>query len=150
MGRAAKALLFVCALCALSLVFTPGAEARTHPYNHTGKRIVRVGESYLGTPHYELSCSEFTRLVIGRATGVWMPADPASQKYYGWRSQHMHKGDLVFFKENGRYGGITHVGIFAGYHNGVPRILHSSSYFGEVIVSDMRYIVGFHGKRRIR
>lgn len=150
MYRAARALLFVCALCALSLVFTPGADARTH-YSKPQDRIVNVAESYLGTPYSQLNCSHFTRLVYGKAVDEWIPADTDVQKYYGRRTNHMHKGDLVYFAEHGQYDGITHVGIYYGRDAyGNKLVIHSSNFFNEVVVSDMQYLDGYHGKRRIR
>nr|MBA4116294.1 C40 family peptidase [Rubrobacter sp.] len=52
-------------------------------------------------------------------------------------------GDLVFFNEHGR--GISHVGIYAG--NG--KLIHASDYFNEVTESQMKYIKGYAGARRM-
>jgi len=52
-------------------------------------------------------------------------------------------GDLVFFDEHGR--NISHVGIYAG--NG--KIVHASDYYNRVVESQMRYIKGYVGARRL-
>jgi hypothetical protein len=40
---------------------------------------------------------------------------------------------------------VTHVALYAGDR----KILHASSYFGEVTESDMSYIDGYIGARRL-
>jgi cell wall-associated NlpC family hydrolase len=52
-------------------------------------------------------------------------------------------GDLVFFNEHGR--SVSHVGIYAG--NG--KILHASDYYNKVVESQMKYIEGYVGARRV-
>lgn len=59
---------------------------------------------------------------------------------------NLKPGDEVFFKEGGRRGGITHVGIYSGNGN----IVHASSYFKKVVESKMRYINGYSGAKRFR
>lgn len=124
----------------MSLVYASTASADTKD------RIIRVGKQYLGTPHAQMNCSEFTRMVYGRATGTWMPADTNTQRFYGQKVRPKKRGDLVLFKEHGGAGAVTHVGIALRH----GRILHSSNYFGEVVISDMQYIEGYRGARRIR
>ena len=62
------------------------------------------------------------------------------------RYRNLQPGDEVFFKENGRSGPITHVGIYSGNGN----LVHASTYFGKVTESKMRYINGYAGAKRFR
>jgi len=52
---------------------------------------------------------------------------------------------LVFFDEDGGGGPPTHVGIYMG--NG--RIVHASSFTGDVTETDIKYLKGFIGGRRL-
>ena len=119
---------------------TSTAEAR----NLNGGAILREGKTYLGRDykHTGLDCSMLTRRVY-KQFGVLMPDNPTSQFHYGRRVRDPRRGDLVFFRENGRGNGITHVGIYAGKGD----ILHASSYFDEVVISKMRYLDGYAGAR---
>ena len=125
----------------------------------SGRQLIRFGKRHMGTP-YRLSppapcwayskedCSCFTHLVF-RHFGKRLPDWPTRQWRYGHevRSRSdLRRGDLVFFKENGYGGPITHVGMFAG--NG--KILHASSYFGKVVISEMKYLNGYYGAKRVR
>jgi len=124
-----------------------------------GRRVVRVSRKHLGT-RYRLSppypckafekedCSCHTRLVF-RKFGKFLPDNPARQWRYGRKVRkkaNLRAGDLVFFKENGRSGPITHVGIYAGRGN----ILHASNYYHKVVESKMKYINGYFGAKRLR
>ena len=59
---------------------------------------------------------------------------------------NLRPGDEVFFKENGRNGPITHVGIYSGNGN----IVHASAYFGKVVEKKMKYINGYYGAKRFK
>ena len=59
---------------------------------------------------------------------------------------NLRQGDEVFFKENGPYRGITHVGVFSGNGN----MVHASVYFGKVVESKMKYINGYFGAKRYK
>jgi cell wall-associated NlpC family hydrolase len=123
-----------------------------------GWRVVRASRNHLGT-RYRLSppypckafrtedCSCHTRLVFSRF-GRKLPDSPVKQWRYGRsvRKFNLRAGDLVFFKENGRSGPITHVGIYAGRGN----ILHASNYYHKVVESKMKYINGYYGAKRLR
>jgi cell wall-associated NlpC family hydrolase len=106
------------------------------------KAIIDVAASYLGTPYGSypgaMLCSDFTTAVYGEATGVWLPSDFAAQRGYGTPAWHLKRGDLLLYGD--------HVGIYWG--NG--QIIHSSAYFGYVVISDMDYLYGYIGARRIR
>jgi NlpC/P60 family len=120
---------------------------------------VWFGKKHIGTP-YRLSppapciayvkedCSCFTKLVF-RHFGKRLPDSPTRQYWnYGKRvaKAHLKRGDLVFFKERGWRGPITHVGMYSG--NGY--VLHASSYYGKVVNSKMKYVKGYFGAKRIR
>ena len=127
--------------------------------NSERRDIVRYGRTHIGTPYYHSppdacwayekeDCSCFTRLVYSHF-GTELPEDPKEQYWGGsrkWVAQaDLKRGDLVFFKENGPYNGITHVAMYSG--NGY--VLHASSYYAEVVESEMRYLKGYAGARRI-
>ena len=125
----------------------------------TGADVVRVAKRHLGTRYgynrcrnnVREDCSCHTGLVY-RAFGRKLPDSPVRQ----WRmdaGREIHKkanlrrGDLVFHDLN--RDGLNdhykdHVSIWAGNGN----IVHASSYFGRVVVSEERYLRGFWGGKR--
>jgi cell wall-associated NlpC family hydrolase len=133
--------------------------------------IVRYGRTHIGTPYYHSppdacwayekeDCSCFTRLVYEQF-GKELPDDPTEQYWYqdpaeqNWYKNrkwvpraNLQRGDLVFFKENGPDNPITHVAMYSG--NGY--VLHASAYYSyqKVVESQMKYIEGYFGARRIR
>lgn len=124
----------------------------------SGRQLIRRGRQHMGTP-YRLSppapciafrvedCSCFTRNTFRK----WkmMRDNPVTQWRYGHlvRSKsRLRLGDLVFFKENGPRGPITHVGMYSGNGN----ILHASNYWGKVVNSKMKYLRGYYGAKRVR
>jgi cell wall-associated NlpC family hydrolase len=125
----------------------------------TGRQLIRQGKRHLTTPYYlsppapcsayqKEDCSCFTKLTF-KAFGKLLPDNPVTQWQYGHlvRSKSdLKRGDLVFFKEHGYDGPITHVGMYAG--NGYT--LHASSYYGKVVISKMKYIDGYYGAKRVR
>ena len=121
--------------------------------------IVRYGRTHIGTPYYHSppdacwayekeDCSCFTRLVY-QHFGKELPDDPTEQYWHKdrkWVSRaNLQRGDLVFFRENGPDNPITHVAMYSG--NGY--VLHASSYYAKVVESEMRYLKGYAGARRI-
>jgi cell wall-associated NlpC family hydrolase len=124
------------------------------------REIVRYGRTHIGTPYYHSppdacwayekeDCSCFTRLVY-QQFGKELPDDP-TELYWDedrkWVSRdNLQRGDLVFFKENGPDNPITHVAMYSG--NGY--VLHASAYYQKVVESEMEYIEGYFGARRIR
>jgi peptidoglycan DL-endopeptidase RipA len=90
-----------------------------------------------------VDCSAFTAAVY-REFGITLPDDPAAQYGMGTPVSGPPKaGDLVFFNEHG--DGISHVGIA----NGDGTITHASDFTGEVSITDMDYINGYAGARRL-
>jgi hypothetical protein len=129
--------------------------------NTFGERrdVVRYGRTHIGTPYfhsppdacwaYEMEdCSCFTKLVY-KQFGKELPDDPTElywDKDRKWVSRpNLQRGDLVFFKENGPYNPITHVAMYSG--NGY--VLHASAYYQKVVESEMKYIEGYFGARRM-
>jgi cell wall-associated NlpC family hydrolase len=122
-----------------------------------GERIVEVARRHLGTSyrlspsapcqaHTSEDCSCLTSLVFEKF-GMRLPDSPTSQWHYG-RSvskDELRPGDLVFFKESGPDQPITHVGIYAGR----GYLVHASSYYGKVVESQMSYIKGYYGAKRL-
>ena len=122
-----------------------------------GERIVEVARTHMGTP-YMLSppascqafssedCSCHTSLVFEKF-GIQLPDSPSSQWNYGQSvaKDELQPGDLVFFKEEGPSNPISHVGIYAGR----GYLIHASSYYGRVVESEMRYINGYYGAKRL-
>jgi cell wall-associated NlpC family hydrolase len=124
--------------------------------NPTGRDVVRVAKKWIGTRYRwgtctrrRMSCTCETKKTYYRF-GHKLPMTEGGQWRYD-RSRRIPKsrlriGDEVFFKENGRRGGITHVGIYSGNGN----VVHASSYFGKVTESKMRYLSGYFGAKRYR
>jgi hypothetical protein len=129
--------------------------------NPNGRDVLRVAKRHLGTRYgnnrcrinVREDCSCHTRLVY-RHFGRHFPDSPVSQ----WRMKagrkihrmsNLHIGNLVFFDLNG--GGMNshwrdHVAIWAGNGN----VIHASSYFNKVVISEARYIKRFWGGKRFK
>ena len=111
-----------------------------------------MGTPYLHSPPYSCQahssedCSCLTKLVF-ETLGIELPDDPAAQWSEGRpvAASDLSPGDLVFFKEGGPSGPITHVGIYSGDGN----LIHASTYFGRVVESKMSYIKGYYGAKRL-
>ena len=124
--------------------------------NPTGRDVARVAKRWLGTKYRwgtctrrRMSCTCETKKTYYRF-GHKLPMTEGGQWRYD-RSRRIPKsrlriGDHVFFKESGRRGGITHVGIYSGNGN----IVHASSFFNRVVESKMRYVSGYFGAKRYR
>jgi cell wall-associated NlpC family hydrolase len=124
--------------------------------NPTRRDIVRVARRWMFTPYRyatctrsRMSCTCETKKTY-RRFGHRLSMIEARQ----WRYRHgtrkirdrsnLKRGDEVFFKENGPYRGITHVGVFSGNGN----LVHASVYYGKVVESKMKYINGYFGAKR--
>lgn len=130
----------------------PAADA---PSAGGGPAVVEEARKYLGTryvlggpeacdPYDEMDCTCLTTTVFEKF-GARLPDGPADQLEYGTpvAREDLRPGDVVFHKEDGRT--ITHVSIYAGD----GKVVHASSYFGEVVESEMEYIRGFYAARRL-
>ncbi len=121
----------------------------------SGRDVVRQARRHIGDNYRYATCTRsaksctcLTKVAV-KPFGHNMPLTESGQWKYD-RSRRIDKsrlrpGDEVFFKEGGsRY--ITHVGIYSG--NG--RIVHASSYWGEVVEKEMKYIDGYFGAKRFK
>src|SRR3712207_9546312 len=91
-----------------------------------------------------VGCSASTAAVDDNC-GLTLPDSPIGQWGTGAPVSGPAKaGDLVFFSEDGS-GVPTHVGIA----NGDGTLTHASNFTGEVSVTDMDYIEGYMGARRL-
>jgi cell wall-associated NlpC family hydrolase len=126
-------------LALLSSALLVGSPDRAEAQTAADQAIVEEARSWIGTPYgaYGLYCSGFTSAVYGEF-GVYLPDSPGGQYAYGVTSSG-EAGDLVFFDEHGY--GISHVGIATGYGT----VIHSSSYYGEVVETPIEYIPGYVG-----
>src|SRR5215216_2016465 len=99
-----------------------------------------------GNSRRGIDCSAFTAAVFQKF-GLILPDSPAQQLAMGTpvNRSELKPGDLVFFDEDGGGGPPTHVGIDMG--NG--RIVHASSFTGDVTETDIKYLKGFIGGRRL-
>ena len=142
---------------------TPSGETRTT--SATGAQVARQAISMAATfkkngVRYKyatctsrlMSCTCFTKKVYA-TFGLTLPMDEPGQVRRGRAVSRsgLRAGDLVYFKEGGLSGPITHVGIYAGRNptTGQQMISHASSYFGTMVTSEMRYIQGYAGARRL-
>ena len=118
-----------------------------------GSSVVSAARGQLGKPYKYatcdgtyMSCTCLTKTAFA-AAGKTLPMDEPGQVRNGRAVSKgaLRPGDLVYFKENGPGGPITHVAIYSkpGY------IIHASSYFGKVVESQMKYIRGYAGARRL-
>lgn len=119
-----------------------------------GGGVLGEAKSWMGVPYdyshmagqtrKAVDCSAFTAAVYSKF-GIMLPDSPIGQLGTGTPVSGTPKaGDLVFFSEDGS-GTPTHVGIA----NGDGTLTHSSSFTGEVSVTDMDYINGYMGARRL-
>jgi len=118
----------------------------------SGQDVVQVARRYIGTDYRfgacennRMSCACLTKVVYAKF-GQKLPFSEDKQWRYGKKVSKHRPGDLVFFKEKGQRGGITHVGIYSGNGN----VVHASAYFGKVVESKMRYIKGYSGAKRLK
>lgn len=126
----------------------------------TGADVLRVAKNHLRTPYGHNSCrnqvqedcSCHTKLVFARF-GQKLPDSPVYQwnmnrGYRFYSKQNLRAGDVVFhdLDRDGRLRShyADHVGIWAGRGN----MIHASTYFGRVVVSEEKYLGGFWGAKR--
>jgi cell wall-associated NlpC family hydrolase len=129
-------------------VDAPGEEQATGD----ATQVMDAAREYTGVPYVlggasmsGIDCSGLTMRAY-EAVGVHLPHWDDRQLNYGEPVQgDPQPGDLVFFREHEGAGPATHVALYYGG----GKILHASSYYGEVVVSDMAYISGYIGARRL-
>ncbi len=119
----------------------------------SGADVVRKASTYKGTRYRyatctreRMSCTCLVKKTFAKF-GYDLPMTEEGQARYGKAvssKSELRPGDLVYFRENGG-SDITHNGIYAG--NGY--LWHASSYFGKVVRSEMKYIRGYAGARRL-
>ena len=120
----------------------------------SGSGVLDYAQDWLGVPYdythsagmtrKAVDCSAFTAAVY-KKFGITLPDAPVGQLGMGAPVSGPAKaGDLVFFSEDGS-GAPTHVGIA----NGDGTLTHASNFTGEVSVTDMDYIKGYMGARRL-
>jgi cell wall-associated NlpC family hydrolase len=128
------------------------AEQRTASAAGAGSAVVKDAKTFLGVRYgYAtctgtlMSCTCLTRESFA-PYGYDLPMTEEGQVRYGRpvSRAELRPGDLVYFREGGG-SDITHVGIYSepGY------IVHASGYFGKVVESQMQYIRGYAGARRL-
>ena len=103
---------------------------------------------------YGIDCSCLTYLSYKRATGGRILLPDALGPLWNataWRTNRAQRvGDIVFYKEGGA-NHFTHVGMYAGKRDGVPYVIHASSYWKKVVIKPMRWRGdGFVGVRRVK
>jgi cell wall-associated NlpC family hydrolase/peptidoglycan hydrolase CwlO-like protein len=120
----------------------------------SGSKVLDYAETWMGVPYdyshsagmtrAKVDCSAFTAAVY-KKFGITLPDSPIGQLGTGAPVSGPAKaGDLVFFSEDGS-GVPTHVGIA----NGDGTLTHASNFTGEVSVTDMDYLTGYMGARRL-
>lgn len=124
---------------------------RTSASDQSGEDVVKEARKWIGA-RYRLGgesrrgvdCSGLTMQVY-KKLGVSLPHWDDKQYRKGTQVPKGQEkpGDLVFFNEHGR--NVSHVGIYAG--NG--KIIHASDYYNRVAESQMKYIEGYVGARRV-
>jgi cell wall-associated NlpC family hydrolase len=121
---------------------------------NSGSGVLDYAQDWLGVPYdythsagmtrAAVDCSAFTAAVY-KKFGITLPDSPIGQLGTGAPVSGPAKaGDLVFFSEDGS-GVPTHVGIA----NGDGTLTHASNFTGEVSVTDMDYLTGYMGARRL-
>ncbi|MCH7905136.1 MAG: C40 family peptidase [Armatimonadetes bacterium] len=99
-----------------------------------------------GTSRGAVDCSGFTTVVFAR-NGMRLPRTSIAQSRHGEivPKDDLQAGDLLFFI-TGRATRINHVGIYMGG----GKFIHSSSYKGRVVITEMsQYRSKFAGARRV-
>ena len=118
----------------------------------SGAAVVTRAMTFLGTRYRYAACTS-TLMSCTCLTkkgfapfGYDLPMTEEGQVRYGRpvSRAELRPGDLVYFREGGG-SDITHVGIYAG--NG--ELVHASGYFEKVVKSQMKYIRGYAGARRL-
>ena len=114
--------------------------------------VLKTAEKYMGVPYVlggasfsGIDCSGLTMRAY-ESVGITLPHWDDKQMGYGKEvTGDLQPGDLVFFKEHAGQGVATHVALYYGG----GKIIHASSYAGETTITDMGYLNGYIGARRL-
>jgi cell wall-associated NlpC family hydrolase len=100
--------------------------------NHLGETAVKEARSALGSGPREFDCSGLVRYCY-QAEGLDLPHGTTELMRIARvvQLQHLRKGDLLFFRENGR--DYSHVGIYAGG----DEFIHAASTTGVVRIDSL-------------
>ena len=149
-------LVFASVLVFSLAALSAGAQTARAKDHASGSDVVREARKYIGTKYEQATCTKsrmnctcLTKKVFAKF-GYELPMSTSGQWDYEparkVSKSSLRRGDMVFFEEDGHKGGITHVGIYSGK----GKLVHASSYFGEVVESEMSYIKGYYGAKRLR
>ena len=122
----------------------------------SGRDIVRKARRHLGDRYGYGTCTRTVKSCTCLTKKAVQPfGHNLSMTEYGqWKYEPSYRvqgysklrpGDIVFFKENGYQGRITHVGVYSGR----GYLVHASTYFGKVVESKMRYVNNYSGAIRV-
>ncbi len=119
----------------LALALAVTTSAATAPRADAATRIghaVSTARNQIGDPyHYgsdgprRFDCSGLTYFAFHKRSGFdHFPRTASAQAHFARhiKKSSMRKGDLMFFTDS---GGVYHVGIFVGFHNGHRMVLHA-------------------------
>jgi cell wall-associated NlpC family hydrolase len=152
MRRLSLVVLAACLAAGLALSVSLFAVPKASQANDPGD-VIWVARRYIGTDYgwysctrRHMNCSCLIKKVFAKF-GYDLPWWDDMQWKVGRRvsRSHLRPGDLVFFEELGPRKGITHVGIYSGY----GYLIHASAYNDEVVETEMKYIRGYKGARRL-
>lgn len=131
-------LALLLSLCGSAFAASPSAAS---PLDETIEGLLGIRYKYGGTDSSGFDCSGFTSYVFA-AHGIDLPRDSRSQAGEGVKiaKNELRKGDLVFFKTNGK--SISHVGIYIGD----GKMAHASTKQG-TIITDINS--GYYAKRYV-
>ena len=155
------AVMLATVLAALAFAAVPKEAQAAAPDNATTRAaIIKEARTYLGVPYvrgYPTPCSRsgvdcecLNRLVYAKF-GVKLPITETGQAKVGVaRSLSTIKpGDLMFWDENFN-GVIDHTGMYYGKSStGQHRVIHASTFTGNVTITEIRYLKGYKGARDI-
>jgi cell wall-associated NlpC family hydrolase len=128
------------AALAFSLFTATSAEAHKSKRERKIHHGLEVALKQKGDPYSygsdgpgSFDCSGLTMYSYGKA-GLYLPRSSDSQAQYARRisKKHLHRGDFVFFHGG---GGVYHVALYLGRHDGKRFILHAP-HSGTVVQRD--------------
>lgn len=127
---------------------TSGTSGKASRGGSRADDIIGYAKKYMGVKYVwggstpkGFDCSGFVKYVYNHF-GITLNRNSAAQAKNGTKVKKadLQPGDLVFFDTNGGLNGINHVGIYIGG----GKMIHSSSYYGGVVITDISS--GFYAK----